>query len=444
MRNPPVTDATGREIRPPAKVERVYAAGPPASLLVFAIAPDKLIGWTRAMRPNEAQFFRRALRAAARARPAHRARQHRERRGRAEGEDRPHRRRRLDRRDARLARRRRCRSRPAFPTRCSMAASRPRRRPCARSARLMGNEARGGAARRLVRKRAAGSQAARRRGLGASARLLRARRVRPADRRQGLDQRRGARVPRRAQRRRRGARRACHRVARAGDPVGPRSDPDHRPELLADRSGPTRAGARCKAVAAKRVYLSPHLPVRLVRLPAGREPPARHLVGRQAALSAGLRTSTCAPRSPSSTACSITASRRAAQLDALLGEPGVLPKMKSTRLPALTYVLAAGALLGLDRARFRGRPLPGLARRDLDLAALQSSRAAPTRARERRDRGPAGARAARAGGAGRRRGARRRRHRLPGHVPQPAGVARHPRRVGRRGARRGARRSSCR
>lgn len=38
-------------------VARVYAAGPPASVLVFAIAPDKLVGWTRAMRPAEAQFF---------------------------------------------------------------------------------------------------------------------------------------------------------------------------------------------------------------------------------------------------------------------------------------------------------------------------------------------------------------------------------------------------
>jgi iron complex transport system substrate-binding protein len=53
----PVVDSTGREIRPPARVERVYAAGPPASLLVFAIAPDKLAGWTRALRPREAQFF---------------------------------------------------------------------------------------------------------------------------------------------------------------------------------------------------------------------------------------------------------------------------------------------------------------------------------------------------------------------------------------------------
>jgi len=53
----PALDASGREIRPPVKVERVYAAGPPASLLVFAIAPDKLVGWTRAMRANEAPFF---------------------------------------------------------------------------------------------------------------------------------------------------------------------------------------------------------------------------------------------------------------------------------------------------------------------------------------------------------------------------------------------------
>jgi iron complex transport system substrate-binding protein len=53
----PVTDAAGRTVRPPATVERVYAAGPPASALVFAIAPDKLVGWTRGLRPNEAQFF---------------------------------------------------------------------------------------------------------------------------------------------------------------------------------------------------------------------------------------------------------------------------------------------------------------------------------------------------------------------------------------------------
>ena len=50
------TDGAGRPVAMPAKVERVYAAGPPASMLVFAIAPDKLVGWTRAFRPNEAAF----------------------------------------------------------------------------------------------------------------------------------------------------------------------------------------------------------------------------------------------------------------------------------------------------------------------------------------------------------------------------------------------------
>jgi iron complex transport system substrate-binding protein len=53
----PVIDATGREVKPPARVERVFAAGPPASVMVFAIAPEKLVGWTRGMRANEAQFF---------------------------------------------------------------------------------------------------------------------------------------------------------------------------------------------------------------------------------------------------------------------------------------------------------------------------------------------------------------------------------------------------
>jgi iron complex transport system substrate-binding protein len=50
-------DAAGRHVVVPAKVERVYAAGPPASVLVFAINPDKLLGWTRALRADEAAFL---------------------------------------------------------------------------------------------------------------------------------------------------------------------------------------------------------------------------------------------------------------------------------------------------------------------------------------------------------------------------------------------------
>ena len=46
-------DDAGRKISLPDKVSRVYAAGPPASVLVFALAPDTLIGWTRAFRDNE-------------------------------------------------------------------------------------------------------------------------------------------------------------------------------------------------------------------------------------------------------------------------------------------------------------------------------------------------------------------------------------------------------
>lgn len=50
-------DDAGRKVTLPDRVERVYAAGPPASVLVFALAPDKLIGWTRAFRDNEAQWI---------------------------------------------------------------------------------------------------------------------------------------------------------------------------------------------------------------------------------------------------------------------------------------------------------------------------------------------------------------------------------------------------
>ena len=46
-------DDAGRKVALPDKVTRVYAAGPPASVLVFALAPDTLVGWTRAFRPDE-------------------------------------------------------------------------------------------------------------------------------------------------------------------------------------------------------------------------------------------------------------------------------------------------------------------------------------------------------------------------------------------------------
>jgi iron complex transport system substrate-binding protein len=52
-----VTDDAGRRVAVPERVERVYAAGPPASVLVYALAPDKLLGWTRALTRDEAAFL---------------------------------------------------------------------------------------------------------------------------------------------------------------------------------------------------------------------------------------------------------------------------------------------------------------------------------------------------------------------------------------------------
>jgi iron complex transport system substrate-binding protein len=51
------TDSAGRQVTIPARVDRVYAAGPPASVLVYALAPDKLIGWTSAFRPAERPYI---------------------------------------------------------------------------------------------------------------------------------------------------------------------------------------------------------------------------------------------------------------------------------------------------------------------------------------------------------------------------------------------------
>ena len=52
-----VTDAAGRAVAVPDRVERVFAAGPPASVLVYALAPDKLAGWSRAPSPAEREFL---------------------------------------------------------------------------------------------------------------------------------------------------------------------------------------------------------------------------------------------------------------------------------------------------------------------------------------------------------------------------------------------------
>ena len=52
-----MVDEAGRKIDVPACAARVYAAGPPASALVFAVAPDGLLGWTKPWRDAEKPYI---------------------------------------------------------------------------------------------------------------------------------------------------------------------------------------------------------------------------------------------------------------------------------------------------------------------------------------------------------------------------------------------------
>jgi iron complex transport system substrate-binding protein len=56
-----VDDAIGRKTVPD-RVERVMAAGPPATVVLYVLAPEKMIGWTAAPRPNEKPFLLPAVR----------------------------------------------------------------------------------------------------------------------------------------------------------------------------------------------------------------------------------------------------------------------------------------------------------------------------------------------------------------------------------------------
>ena len=52
-----VTDSAGRPIPVPARVERVFPAGPPAAVMLYTLAPDLLLGWPRANRPQECAYM---------------------------------------------------------------------------------------------------------------------------------------------------------------------------------------------------------------------------------------------------------------------------------------------------------------------------------------------------------------------------------------------------
>lgn len=50
-------DSAGRRVSVPKQIERVYAAGPPASIILYTLAPEKLIGWNRRLRADEKAFL---------------------------------------------------------------------------------------------------------------------------------------------------------------------------------------------------------------------------------------------------------------------------------------------------------------------------------------------------------------------------------------------------
>jgi iron complex transport system substrate-binding protein len=55
-------DATGRTVTVPDQVERVLASGPTAAVVLYVLAPEKMVGWPSAPRPNEREFILPAAR----------------------------------------------------------------------------------------------------------------------------------------------------------------------------------------------------------------------------------------------------------------------------------------------------------------------------------------------------------------------------------------------
>jgi iron complex transport system substrate-binding protein len=57
-----VTDSAGRRVEVPHEIARVLAAGPPASILLYTLAPEKMVGWVRTPTPAEKPFLSESVR----------------------------------------------------------------------------------------------------------------------------------------------------------------------------------------------------------------------------------------------------------------------------------------------------------------------------------------------------------------------------------------------
>lgn len=52
-----ITDSAGRTVTLPDRVDKVFAAGAPASVVVYAMKPDAMVGWPRALRAEERPYI---------------------------------------------------------------------------------------------------------------------------------------------------------------------------------------------------------------------------------------------------------------------------------------------------------------------------------------------------------------------------------------------------
>jgi iron complex transport system substrate-binding protein len=57
-----ITDSAGRSVNVPDRIERVMAAGPPASVLLYVLCPEKLVGWVRKPRDAELGYLAKKVR----------------------------------------------------------------------------------------------------------------------------------------------------------------------------------------------------------------------------------------------------------------------------------------------------------------------------------------------------------------------------------------------
>jgi iron complex transport system substrate-binding protein len=52
-----IVDSANRKVVLPERISRVFVAGPPASVLVYVLAPDTMVGWIRLPTPAETEFL---------------------------------------------------------------------------------------------------------------------------------------------------------------------------------------------------------------------------------------------------------------------------------------------------------------------------------------------------------------------------------------------------